>query len=57
MPHSERVIGRIERLVLVVGALHVECAALVVGEYRSGYGSCWVTSGKAWSLGNATRFK
>ncbi|XP_015719562.1 nuclear receptor-interacting protein 3 isoform X2 [Coturnix japonica] len=30
LPHSERVIGRIERLVLVVGALHVECAALVV---------------------------
>uniref|UniRef100_A0A8C9FBG0 Nuclear receptor-interacting protein 3 n=1 Tax=Pavo cristatus TaxID=9049 RepID=A0A8C9FBG0_PAVCR len=31
LPHSERVIGRIDRLVLVVGALRVECAALVVG--------------------------
>uniref|UniRef100_A0A8C9L5L5 Aspartic peptidase DDI1-type domain-containing protein n=1 Tax=Pavo cristatus TaxID=9049 RepID=A0A8C9L5L5_PAVCR len=30
LPHSERVIGRIDRLVLVVGALRVECAALVV---------------------------
>lgn len=30
LAHSERVIGRIDRLVLVVGALRVECAALVV---------------------------
>ncbi|XP_072194961.1 nuclear receptor-interacting protein 3 isoform X2 [Excalfactoria chinensis] len=30
LPHSQRVIGRIDRLVLVVGALRVECAALVV---------------------------
>lgn len=30
LAHSERVIGRIDRLVLAVGALRVECAALVV---------------------------
>uniref|UniRef100_A0A8C3Q2U4 Nuclear receptor interacting protein 3 n=1 Tax=Chrysolophus pictus TaxID=9089 RepID=A0A8C3Q2U4_CHRPC len=30
LPRSERVIGRIDRLVLAVGALRVECAALVV---------------------------
>lgn len=46
MPRSERVIGRIDRLVLAVGALRVECAAFVVGECRVGYGPCWVTSGK-----------
>ncbi|XP_052552095.1 nuclear receptor-interacting protein 3 isoform X1 [Tympanuchus pallidicinctus] len=30
LPRSERVIGRIDRVVLAVGALRVECAALVV---------------------------
>ncbi|XP_021258428.1 nuclear receptor-interacting protein 3 [Numida meleagris] len=30
LPHSKRIIGRIDRLVLMVGALRVECAALVV---------------------------
>ncbi|XP_042670729.1 nuclear receptor-interacting protein 3 isoform X2 [Centrocercus urophasianus] len=30
LPRSERVIGRIDRLVLAVGALRVECAAFVV---------------------------
>jgi len=39
LAHSERVIGRIDRLVLAVGALRVECAALVVGECHSGYGN------------------
>lgn len=57
LPRSERVIGRIDRLVLAVGALRVECAALVVGECHFGYGPRWVTSGKAWSIGNTTQFK
>lgn len=35
LPHNERVIGQIDHLVLTVGAVRVECAALVVGECSS----------------------
>lgn len=36
LPHNQRVIGQIAHLVLTVGAVRVECAALVVGECSAG---------------------